>query len=62
MPIPKLDKLAGEITEYKMFFNNDKKLTYLSIINENFSEEEKFDNNQKKFRRPKITTAIPAFG
>jgi hypothetical protein len=37
---PKLDKLAGEISEYKMFFNNEKKLNYLSIINENFSEDE----------------------
>jgi hypothetical protein len=37
---PKLDKLAGEISGYKLFFNNDKKLTYLSILNENFQDDE----------------------
>jgi hypothetical protein len=48
---PKLNKLAGEITDYKLFFNNDKKLNYLSIINENFAEEEiKSLSNHDLFR------------
>jgi len=37
---PKLDRIAGDISEYKQFFNLEKKLTYLSIIDENYTDED----------------------
>lgn len=33
---PKLDRLAGEISDFKQFFVTDKKLTFLSIIDEDY--------------------------
>ncbi len=37
---PKVDRIAGDITEYKQFFNLETKLTYLSIIDENYSDDD----------------------
>ena len=48
---PKMDRLAGEISDFKQLFVTDKKLTYLSIIDEDYKEEDINSMNNAEFFR-----------